>query len=278
MPQPRVGVIQIFPIKGFDPVRVDEAVVLPSGALKFDRQWALVDAQGKFINAKNRAAIHTVHVSYDLTVEEVLIDGRARSLPHDGLEIERVMSEIFGEPVTLQCDGSAGFPDDTWASGPTFVGRSSLEVVAGWFDRPLDEIRRRFRTNVEFEDAPAFWEDHFYGHTFGVGDVTVLATNACQRCVVPSRDSQTGEVLNGFQKRFSKLREAHLPETVDPSFFTRRYRFAVNTMIGATEASKIIRVGAPVMYPWSIEADAALLERVRARVVERKPETIDTAS
>ncbi len=45
-----VSRIQIFPIKSLDATVLQEARVLASGALEFDRTWAIFDANGKFVN------------------------------------------------------------------------------------------------------------------------------------------------------------------------------------------------------------------------------------
>lgn len=70
-----------------------------------------------------------------------------------------------------------------------------------------------------------------------------LAHNPCQRCIVPSRDPDTGEVIQGFQKTFAELRKSQLPEWADVRRFNHFYRFAVNTSIPPTEAGKRLRVG-----------------------------------
>lgn len=240
--------IRIFPIKGLDAVEVSESSVLPSGALRFDRQWAFMDSRGGLINGKNRAEIHTIRTEYRLEQEEALLDGRVYSLARQRADVEKWMSDRMNERVELQENRELGFPDDAIAPGPTFVGRESLEVVAGWYTLPLAEARR-FRTNIEFQGAGAFWEDRLYGSTFKAGPVEVRAINPCRRCVVPSRDSQTGEEDVAFQKRFSMLRKAHLPEAADPSFFKDHYRLAVNTRVAASEAGKTIRVGDPIVFP-----------------------------
>lgn len=244
-----VTAIYIHPIKALDATRVDAARVLSSGALELDRRWALTDQRGRFVNAKNHAAIHTIRAAYNLDSREVSLNSQTFSLDRQGPEIARWFSDLLHEAITWNEDTATGFPDDLDSPGPTFISTASLQQVATWFHFDLEETRRRFRTNIEFDAPEPFWEDRLYGSDFRVGDVTVHAVSPCQRCAVPSRDSLTGTHDPGFQKTFAQLREAHLPVRAHRAPFTHFYRFAVNARIAPTEAGKRIRTGDPVQFP-----------------------------
>jgi uncharacterized protein YcbX len=238
---PRVSRIHLHPLKGFAPIAVDQATILPSGALAFDRRWAFVDERDRYINGKNVQAIHAVPIVFDLAGEEVTLDGRTYSL-HDSDDLERAMSGALGQRVRLRENIDVGHPDDLESPGPTCVSAASIAAVAGWFDRSVDETRLRFRTNIEWDEAEAFWEDRLYGKTFTVGRTTWLAVNPCQRCVVPSRHPTTGEVLEGFQRRFADERERTIPDHADRECFSHYYRFALNTRL-VQGADAVIRIG-----------------------------------
>lgn len=241
-------VLQLFPIKSLQPVRVNAARVLASGALEFDRRWALVDARSRFVSGKNRPEICSIRATYNLARLEVELDGRAFSLERDGRAIAAWFSARLGETIEWAENVEFGFPDDTEASGPTFVSAASIARVAEWFQLPVDDVRRRFRANVEFDGVEAFWEDRLYGSRFRVGDVDVDVVNPCQRCVVPSRDALTGSPDAGFQKRFAELREMQMPAFAVTGQFNHYYRFAVNTRIPRSQAGKVIRVGDPITF------------------------------
>ena len=245
----KIAVIQLHPIKGLDAVRVDAARVLASGALELDRRWALLDAKGRFVNGKNRPEIHSIRATYDLAKLEVALDGRAYSLDREGSAIAQWFSELLGEPVEWQENTEVGFPDDLESPGPTFVSSASIRQVAEWFELGIDEARRRFRTNIEFEAPEPFWEDRLYGSHFHVGEIEVYAVNPCARCVVPSRGAHTGAQNYSFQKRFAELRQAHLPAFAQRTGFNHFYRFAVNTRIPVTEAGKTLRIGDSITFP-----------------------------
>ena len=85
---PTVSGIRIYPIKAFDPIDVDEAEVLASGALELDRRWAFVDRQGRFVNGKNRAEVHTIRAEYNLAQREVAFEGRVCSLDRQRSQAE----------------------------------------------------------------------------------------------------------------------------------------------------------------------------------------------
>ena len=73
---PRLARIAIYPLKSFDPLPVNEAVVLPNGALQHDRQFALVDPTGKFINAKRTPAVHGLVLELDIDRAAILAPAR----------------------------------------------------------------------------------------------------------------------------------------------------------------------------------------------------------
>jgi uncharacterized protein YcbX len=253
--KPHLARIAIYPIKSLDPVFVDAARVLPSGALEFDRQWALVDASGKFINGKRTPLVHRLRAGFDGHFEQVTFDfdGRSSSfsISNDREAMEGWLSGIFSQPVRVLENAFGGFPDDTESPGPTVISTATLEAVAEWFSpMSVDETRRRFRANLEFGDVPAFWEDRLFGPagsevTFCVGGVSFAGTNPCQRCVVPTRHWQSGEVWPHFTPTFTRQRAANLPPWANRSRFNHFYRLAINThLVGQ---GGIVQVGDAVV-------------------------------
>ena len=239
--------IRLYPVKALDPISVPEARVLASGALEWDRRFALFDARGRFVNGKNFAGIHPIRATYDLARGEIALDSQAFSLTRQGGNIAAWFSGRLNEPVEWREDAAAGFPDDTEAAGPTLVSEASIHTVADWFALDAEQVRRRFRVNIEISGLPAFGEDRWYGSAVRIGGgVTVNAVNPCARCVVPSRDSLTGAQDAGFQRRFAELRKQHLPAWAKTAAFDHYYRFSVNTRIAAA-AGQIIRVGDDVV-------------------------------
>ncbi|MFN7924270.1 MAG: MOSC N-terminal beta barrel domain-containing protein [Bryobacteraceae bacterium] len=242
--------IRIYPIKSLDPVIVPSARVTAGGGLEHDRAWAIFDSTGKFINAKRNAALQKLRCEFDLAAKRVRFErGPEASLVTQLDALAEWLSDIVAEPVEIAHNPSGGFPDDKEASGPTIVSRASFDAVREWFpEMDAEGVRRRFRTNLEFDGVPAFWEECLYGAAgkplrFRVNGVLFLGMNPCQRCAVPSRDPYSAAAMAGFQKTFAEKREATLPEWAQRSRFNHFYRFTVNTRIPGSEIGKVLRIG-----------------------------------
>jgi uncharacterized protein YcbX len=121
--------------------------------------------------------------------------------------------------------------------------------VSSWFpDLDREQAGRRFRANIEIADVPPFWEDCLFSATgepvrFSIGAVTLDGINPCQRCVVPSRHPNTGQIVHGFQKIFSDNRKRTLPRWTAAARFDHFYRLSINSRIAPSQTGKCIRVG-----------------------------------
>lgn len=245
--------ITIYPIKSLDGVDVQSARVLSSGALEHDRQFAIVDAAGKFVNGKRTAAIHSIRAEYDLAAMTVRLGGAAEfSLREQQSEIAVWLSNALGLACQLVENTIVGFPDDVDAPGPTLISTSTLAAVVSWFPGlTLDETRRRFRANLELATDSPFWEDRLVGDAgdepaFQIGEAQFHGVNPCQRCVVPTRDTITGASTAGFQKAFATERERHLPAWAPRGRFNHFYRLAVNTRLAPGQSRRQLRRGETV--------------------------------
>ncbi len=255
LPIPYLSKIFVYPIKSLDGVAVTKATVLKSGALQHDREFAIVDQQGKFVNGKRYPKIHAIRSLFDFEAKTVSLQIEAKGqiqtfhLDNDRANLEAWLSDYFSLSVTLQQNSITGFPDDTKASGPTVISTGSLETVASWFPGcSSHEIGQRLRTNLEIANVPPFWEDRLFTQTgnvvdFQIGDVHFQGINPCQRCIVPTRHPLTGKVYPDFQKIFIQKRQETLPAWVISSQFNHFYRLSVNTCISESEAGKILQVG-----------------------------------
>lgn len=250
---PHVSKIFIYPIKSLDRVAVNQAEILKSGALKGDREFAIFDDAGKFVNGKRNRRIHRLRSQVDLNTGAVSLQAAARtadfSLQTGANDLEAWLGNYFDLPVRLQQNRETGFPDDLAAPGPTLISTATLEAIAAWYPGlSVDEVRRRFRTNIEISGVPAFWEDRLFATAeqvvaFRIGPVQFQGVNPCQRCIVVSRDSQTGDPDPNFQKTFLTHRQETLPAWAEKSRFNHFYRLAVNTRVPASEAGKRVAIG-----------------------------------
>lgn len=245
--------IIIFPIKALDGVSVEATRITSGGILEYDRVYAILDREGKFVNGKRTARVHQLRSVFALDFKEVRFEPVGGSPIQFSLDdsgrISQWLSEFFGLQVELKHESEKGFPDDYVASGPTITSEASLRAVQHRYPGlPFESVRRRFRANLEIGGDEAFCEDRLYGppdeiKPFQIGSVGFLGHNPCQRCVVPTRDPNSGEPVADFQKKFMQLRKDHLPAWANAQRFNHYYRFAVNTSIPPSEAGKTLRVG-----------------------------------
>lgn len=253
---PHVARICLYPIKSLDGLAVRQAKVLQSGALEYDRQFAIFDEQGKYVNAKRYAKIHLLRSKFDLENNIISLtiqdNNKVESFnfksekPH----LESWLSEFFGFTIKLKENRTTGFPDDTVSPGPTIVSTATLKEVASWYsDLTENDIRHRMRTTIEIDGVPAFWEDKLFSESgnfinFKIGNLHFVGVNPCQRCIVPTRNAVTAEISSGFQEIFINKRRETLPTWAKKSRFNHYYKLAVNTKLADNEiANQLIKIG-----------------------------------
>src|SRR5215467_13188124 len=213
--------IRLHPIKSLDPVGVMEARIGSNGGLELDRVWELTTAEGGRVNGKRYPAVHHIRAEYGTLLQSVKLsvsgsaNGPSKKLqtaefafPSGYQQAAEWFSEYFGRAVIVR-HIPEGVPDDGLAPGPTIVSTASLQQVCDTFSGvDLLQARERFRTTLEIDGVPAFWEDQLftpdenYVVRFKIGSVTFEGSNPCARCPVPPRNPRTGEEIIGFQKTF----------------------------------------------------------------------------
>lgn len=252
---PYVSSLFIHPIKALDGVAVKQITILKSGALKHDREFAIFDQSENFVNGKRNNRVHALRSEFDIknNIVSISIQGTHQITKFHILKereaFEAWLGEYFGFPVQIEQNQATGFPDDTVSPGPTIISTATLETIASWYPGlDVEEVRRRFRTNIEISGVPPFWEDHLFATAeqtvgFQIGEVRFMGVNPCQRCVVVTRNSQTGEADPNFQKMFVAKRRETLPQWAERSRFNHFYRLAINTRLPVSEEGKTIAIG-----------------------------------
>lgn len=255
----RLAGIRLHPIKSLDAVSVLESRIGPGGGLEFDRVWALYSADGQWVNGKSTSAIHQIRATFPPDLRSVILShhpvahaqsAREIAFPSDTASAAEWFSAFFKQEIRVQY-AAEGFPDDSIRNGPMVISTATLQTVCDWFpELDLEESRRRFRTPLEIDGVPAFWEDQLFREReddpvpFRIGDVHFEGTNPCPRCAVPVRDSRNGTEIVGFQKRFSEARRTHWPAWArTPERIKHFYHLGINTRVALTEAGKTLRVG-----------------------------------
>jgi len=219
--------INVYPVKSCRGIATDRVDVTPQGlAVRGvrDREWLIVDTQGKFVTQREQPRLALVGVEAragDITlripdhapltpkadgdVRDVTV-WRARLRGHDaGDEAASALSSYLGTDVRLvRFDDTrprqvnpdyAGTSKATtlYADGyPVLViSQASLDDLNGRLAQrgvaklPMD----RFRPNIVVGGLDAYDEDHLESIT--IGEVVLKLVKPCTRCEVTTTDQQT---------------------------------------------------------------------------------------
>ena len=69
--KPVIKRITIYPIKSLDGISLSKAKVVDGGCLEHDREYAIVDDNGKFVNCKSNVLVHMLRS--DINFEDEVI-------------------------------------------------------------------------------------------------------------------------------------------------------------------------------------------------------------
>lgn len=224
----KVASLHIYPIKGVRAVDVQRAQVEPRG-LGGDRRWVVVDAAGRFITQRSHPKLATIEATPVGSGLRLSAAGAGEAVvPRpSGAErreitvwIHRVnaaiadasagawLSQIFGagfqlaymDDVAERAQSGAWVPSAVPLSFadayPILVATTaSLAAVNAEIERAGGErvSMRRFRPNIVVECGAAWAEDTW--RRLRVGDVELDLVKPCDRCVVTTKDQQTGVAM-----------------------------------------------------------------------------------
>lgn len=246
--------IRLYPVKSLDPVEVTEAEV-GIRSLRYDRAYAMLAHDGHFINGKRTGRVNQLLATYDLPKQLIQLTPRTGGeqrefhLVEQHKELEAYLTSFFETPVHLLHRTKGELMDIPGASSVTVVSEASLQSLHHDFqDHTLEDIRLRFRTNLEISGVPPYWEETLfgkpgYGVRFTVGDVEMIGISPRARCNVPPRDPLTGDTDKSFVKSMMKSRSHSLPEKSLLPLYGNTYHLTVNVYLPETEQGKFIHLG-----------------------------------
>ena len=240
----KVSQINIYPIKSLGGIDLSEAKVEVSG-FEFDRNWMLVDQNGKFLSQRKHPQMALLQVE----IQENSLLVYHKSKPWEKIEIaygeksgKSLKSTIwddslhalhvadavdrwFSERLNMDCSlvkldrNNKRFIDKiyqvnneyvSFADGMPYliIGQASLDSLNSRLDKPLP--MSRFRPNLVFSgDTPFIEDDWSY---FQIGEVKFKVTKPCARCVMTTIDQETGtkgteplQTLSEFRKVDGKI-------------------------------------------------------------------------
>lgn len=254
MTAPFLSRIRIYPVKSLDPVELQE-VEIGIHSLKYDREFAMLAEDGRFINGKRTGAVNQLKAEYDLAKQIIHLSARSGGevesfhMVNDKALIEKYMTTFFGLTTHWLHHTKGELMDIPTACSVSVVSEASLQSLQhdlNGYD--LENIRLRFRANLEIGGVLPFWEDKLFGTPgtgirFKVGDVEMIGVSPRARCNVPPRDPFTGDTDKSFIKSMMKSRADSLPADSLLPQYGNMYHLTVNTYLSETERGKVLRLG-----------------------------------
>lgn len=213
---------------------------LGSDGVSDNRRFYVVDARDRMVNSKSVGALQTIVADYsaaDRRLRLELPDGRVvedeirlggeldtrffseqrRARLVEGPWSE-AFSEVAGRPLRLVEPCGAGHGVDRGPDGAvSLISRASLARLAsaGGVDGPIDV--RRFRMLLEIDGVGAHEEDGWVGgRPLRIGDAVVAFGGHVGRCLITSRDPDSGVVDLPTLDILGDYRSAGAVETTEP--------------------------------------------------------------
>jgi uncharacterized protein YcbX len=204
--------ISIAPVKGTRLIHPDRVHLTEHGVIE-NRRFVIVGEDGRHLRSVLAAWPILVTSHYDAEREELELmfpDGKrtvGSALPSSETTVTTVepgartvklrivegdwndhLSRLAGAPVRL------ARPDQPGASliePATILSTGSLERLEHEAGHPIDH--RRFRMLFQIDGPSAHQEDTWAGNVLRIGDAILRVTEPVDRCVVTTRNAETGE-------------------------------------------------------------------------------------
>jgi uncharacterized protein YcbX len=207
----RVARLSIAPVKGLALVHLQEVLLSRSG-VRNDRRFYLVDPDGRLINNKTCGEVMQVRPEVSDDADRLsLTFPSGETVGGDVALGEPVETSFYGRPVTGRfVDGPwsealsehAGRPLRLVRTDDPGTGIDRTHVVSVISDGSLAALGRRagvervdgrrFRMTIELEGGGEHEEDRWIGGEVTAGDARIRVTGPVGRCVVTTRNPDTG--------------------------------------------------------------------------------------
>jgi uncharacterized protein len=216
-----VARLSITPIKGLRVYDTDSIELGRAGA-RGDRAFYLVDGNDRMVNGKQHGGLQEITASLEATnghpgalrvtfpdgrsvVDEVALGASLNaaffSRETVGRLVEGPWSQAISEHVGAPLRLVAAVPDDYRGSAVDRGFRGAASLISSAALERLAEVGgvsavdgRRFRMLIEVDGLEAHAEDRWVGHTVQLGDARILFHGHVGRCVVTTRNAETGVV------------------------------------------------------------------------------------
>lgn len=209
----RVAWISVAPVKGLTIAQRDEVLLEPFG-VRENRRFHLIGEDGRLLNGKQLGELMLVAADWDeqtrtlelrfpggsvAAAEVELGEPVTTSFYGRGVEGRLVagpwadaLSSFVGRPLRLVQPVEPGGGLDRSGGGVSLLSTASLEAMreAAGANGPVDP--RRFRMLFGVEGVGPHEEDSWLGRRVRIGEATALLRGNVGRCIVTSRDPDTG--------------------------------------------------------------------------------------
>jgi uncharacterized protein len=205
-----VTALSVTPVKATRLHTVD-AIELDADGARGNRRFFVIDDRCRMVNSKvigelQSVVAHSENGQLSLsfpdgrTVESAVelgdpVDATFFSAPVTARPLLGPLSDALSEHVGRPVRVVAGRPavDRGRRGGASLVSRGSLERLADVADQDTVDARR-FRMLIEVDGIAAHAEDHWVGRTVRIGAAAVRFHGHVGRCLITSRDPDTGIV------------------------------------------------------------------------------------
>jgi uncharacterized protein YcbX len=209
-----VASISYAPVKGLALITPDAVELTPHGVAG-DRRFHVIDERGRLTNGKRLGRLVQVHPSWDEEERTLVLRfpggtevpgtvslGEENTTSFYGRPVRghlvegpwsEALSEFIGEPLRLVAPAGAGAGIDRGRGGAvSLLSTAALGPLAqaAGVEGPVDG--RRFRMLLGIDGIPANAEDGWIGREVRVGEAVVVPRGHVGRCLITSRDPDTG--------------------------------------------------------------------------------------
>lgn len=213
---PRVVRISVAPVKSLGLVHPDEVMLEPGGVVGNRRFW-LRDEEGRLYAGKRDGSLLAIRPAWDEQTKRLALtfpDGRvvdgvvelgdeidAGMYPWHTVASRRVrgpweaaISDYVGRPLELLWAGGGAVDRSPRGGTVSVVSRASLERLRREAGIGEEIDGRRFRMLFEIDGVDEHEEDAWIGTEIRIGEATVVVNGDVGRCVITSRDPDSGVV------------------------------------------------------------------------------------
>ena len=208
-----VVALNVTPVKATR-LQSAESISLDADGAAGNRRFFLIDERGRMVNSKTFGALQTIVAGVDgdrlaLTFPDgrvvegpvsrgATVDTSFFSRHREAQLVEgpwsEAISNFVGQPLRVAAaDGDGAAVDRGRDGAVTLISRASLDRLAAeageWTVDP-----RRFRMLIEVDGIGAHDEDGWVGRSARVGDALIAWGGHVGRCLITSRDPESGKV------------------------------------------------------------------------------------